>query len=295
MAQFSRFSAVLVRLFLWLVLLLLASNTLIGNAQTIDQERASVTVFPNNNGIGEPGETVIYQHTVKNIGAGTEIFDLTVDSSEGWSTTVSPDVVTLNGNQETTILVTVVVSTNAQQGDVDVTTVTATSQTNPGTIGSATDTTIVPIPMFLPIVSNNAGEESPDCQLVIPSPNNPPGVDLVVTAISLSPNPPRPGQETTVRVTVKNQGMTDVSAGNNFLIDFYDDPVPEPPAPLQPGDIFWGVQGVDFTAGESLTFVGSYTFTSGFHHLYAQIDTDGVVDETDEFNNIYGCLGIGIN
>ncbi|NIW43768.1 MAG: hypothetical protein GWN30_03005, partial [Gammaproteobacteria bacterium] len=68
----------------------------------------------------------------------------------------------------------------------------------------------------------------------------------------------------------KNQGMTDVTAGNNFIIDFYDDPVPEPPGPFQPGDLFWGVQGIDFTAGTSLTFIGTYTFGAGFHHLYAQ-------------------------
>ena len=279
----------------WFALFFLISTISIGNAQTLKQERNSVSVFPNNNGKGEPGATVIYQHTVKNIGAGTETFDLTANSSEGWSTSVSPDVVTLNGNEETMILVTIVVNTNAQQGDVDVTTVKATSQTNPGTSGTATDTTVVPIPMFLPMVSNNSGTDSPNCQLVIPPSNNPPGVDLVVTAISLSPNPPQAGQETIVRITVKNQGMTDVSDGNNFLIDFYVNPVPEPPGPFQPGDIFWGVQGAEFTAGESLTFVDTFTFGSGDHHLYAQIDTDGVVDEIDETNNLYGCLGITVN
>lgn len=238
---------------------------------------------------------MIYQHTVRNLGPGTETFDLTVNSSEGWFTNVSPEEVTLSGQQETDIIVTVVVSPNAQQGDVDNTIVTVTSQSDPSVTDFSTDTTIVPIPMFLPMMANNVGEETPDCSLIIQPPDNPPGVDLVVTAISLNPNPPQAGQEATVRVTVKNQGMTDVTAGNNFIIDFYDDPVPEPPGPFQPGVLFWGVQGIDFTAGTSLTFVGTYTFGAGFHHLYAQIDTDGVVEESNETNNVYGCLGLTVN
>jgi subtilase family serine protease len=154
----------------------------------------------------------------------------------------------------------------------------------------------VPIPWFLPLVSNNAGQEVPECQLVVPPPANPSGVDLIVTAISLNPNPPQAGQEAVVRVTVKNQGTADVPAGNNFLIDFYDNPSPEPPGAFQAGNVYWGVQGSDFEAGESVTLVGSYTFQNpGFHHLYAQVDTDRAVNEANENNNVYGCLGLTIN
>jgi hypothetical protein len=295
MVQYKRFPSSIVRICFWLFLLFLTSGITIGTAQTGEREPAGAAIFPDNHGKGDPGATVIYEHTVRNVGNGADTFDLTADSSEGWFTTVSPDIVTLNGQQTTTILVTVVVSVNAQQGDVDVTTVTVTSQMNPGISDFATDTTVVPIPMFLPVMSNNAGEESPDCQLVVAPPNNPPGVDLVVTAISLNPNPPQAGQAAVVRVTVKNQGMADVTPGNNFIIDFYDDPAPEPPGPFQPGNIFWGVQGVDFTAGESLTLVSTFTFDSGFHHLYAQIDTDGIVNESNENNNVYGCLGLTVN
>jgi hypothetical protein len=89
--------------------------------------------------------------------------------------------------------------------------------------------------------------------------------------------------------------MSDVAAGNNFLIDFYNNPASEPPGPFQAGDILWGAQGVEFTAGMSLTFVGTLTFSAGFHHLYAQVDTDNHVAETDEGNNLYGCLGMAID
>jgi hypothetical protein len=142
---------------------------------------------------------------------------------------------------------------------------------------------------------NNTVEQTPDCQLIPPATDNPPGVDLVVTAVSFNPNPPQAGQEAAVRVTVKNQGMTDVPSGTNFYIDFYDNPLPEPPGPLQEGDLSWGVQGADFEAGESLILVGTYIFEPDFHHIYAQIDTDGSVDESNEDNNVYGCLGLTIN
>ncbi|MFZ0545748.1 MAG: CARDB domain-containing protein [Candidatus Promineifilaceae bacterium] len=294
MVPYKLFLAKIIRRFFWLSLLLITSGVSIGNAQSIEQAGASL--YPNNHGKGNPGETVIYTHTLSNVGTGTDTFDLTAVSSEGWFISVSPDVVTLNGQQETTILVTVVVNPNAHQGDVDVTTVKATSQNSPGTSATATDTTVVPIPMFLPVVMYNAGQPAPDCQLDIPSPANPPGIDLVVTAISLTPGSPQVGQAATVRVTVKNQGMTAVSSGNNFLIDFYDDPVPEPPGPLQPGDMYWGAQGGDFTAGQSLTFESAITFnSSGLHRLYAQVDTDQVVAESNENNNIYGCLGVLVN
>ena len=280
----------------WLLLLFLISGVSTGTAQTIGRTLAGASIFPDNHGVGGPGATVIYVHTLTNVDSGVDTFDLTVDSSAGWSAIVSPDVVTLNGQQQTTILVTVVVSANAQQGEVDVTTVTATSQNDPGIFDSAMDTTVVPIPMFLPIMVYGAGEPPPDCQLVVPPAGNPPGVDLVVTNVSLTPAAPQAGQPVTVRVTAKNQGMGDVPAGNNFLVDFYDKPLPQPPGPFQPGDLFWGVQGVDFTAGASHTLVKTYTFDNpGFHYLYAQIDTDRVVAESNENNNIYGCLEIVVN
>lgn len=287
-------------IFLWVVfsLFLLFSTSSEGTSPVlaIEGERNGGIIFPDNQGTGGPGETIIYQHTVKNVGQqGPDTFDITADSSENWFASVSPEEVTLNEQEEEDILVTIVVSPNAQEGDVDVTTVTITSQTDPGITDFSTDTTIVPVPIFLPIIANNAGEQTPDCQLVTQPPGNPSGVDLIVTSISLSPNPPQAGQEATVRVTVKNQGVADVITGNNFIIDFYDNPEPEPPGPLQGGDLFWGVQGVDFPAGASQTVVGTYTFTSGFHHLYAQVDTDDTVDESNETNNVYGCLGLAVN
>jgi hypothetical protein len=71
--------------------------------------------------------------------------------------------------------------------------------------------------------------------------------------------------------------------------------MPEPPGPLQAGDRYWGAQGDDFPAGMSQTFIATFTFEAGFHRLYAQVDTDQVVAEANESNNVYGCLGIGVS
>ncbi len=116
------------------------------------------------------------------------------------------------------------------------------------------------------------------------------GIDLVVTAITVNPNPPAGGQAATVFVTIKNQGSTDVPLGNNFYLDFYVDRVP---APLLIGDLSWGVQGADLSAGASVTFSGSYVFSSGSHQLYAQVDTDSTVNECPaEGNNTFGPVNL---
>jgi len=119
----------------------------------------------------------------------------------------------------------------------------------------------------------------------------PTGPDLVVTGISVVPNPPEAGQPATVYVTVRNQGNQPVTYGNNFYVDFYVDSVPEPGLV---GDIQWGAQGSWFGAGESRTLNSSYTFTTGDHQLYAQADTDNSVAETNENNNTYGPVSLTV-
>jgi uncharacterized repeat protein (TIGR01451 family) len=126
-----------------------------------------------------------------------------------------------------------------------------------------------------------------------PTSTSPPptGPDLVVTDISVVPNPPEAGQSATVYVTVKNQGNQAVPYGNNFYVDFYVD---REPAPLIRGDIDWGVQGSWFGAGESRTLSGSYTFTEGTHQLWGQADTDNTVVETNENNNVLGPMTLDV-
>jgi hypothetical protein len=128
----------------------------------------------------------------------------------------------------------------------------------------------------------------------VPPSGNPNGIDLVVTAVTLIPASPQPGQTTSVRVTIKNQGQTSVNVGNNFYLDFYDNPNPEPPQYLQIGNLVWGVQGADMGAGESKTFSANYVFSAGPHRLWAQVDTDRTVNEANENNNLSGCKALNL-
>jgi hypothetical protein len=274
----------------------------------MDPGGGGVSVTPDNAGVGAPGESVIYGHTVANLGSTTETYDLSVVSTEGWPVFVAPSTVQILGNSSRTVSVTVMIPGNAVSGTVDVTTITAVAQSDPGITDSATDTTTVFgagfSGTFLPAVFK-AGTQPPTptptptpsptpCILNIPPPGNPVGVDLVVTNINIVPANPQPGQTTTVQVTIKNQGQTDVTFGNNFYLDFYDNPNPEPPQNLQIGNLAWGVQGVDMEAGTSKTFSANYVFGAGAHRLWAQVDTDQSVSEANENNNLYGCKALTV-
>ncbi len=265
-----------------------------------------VSITPDNSANGAPGETLQYGHSVNNLGSSTETYNLSVNSSEGWSVFVNPGSIQILGNSSRNVTVTVMIPGTATDGTVDVTTVTATALSDPGITDSATDTTTVvgsgQSILFMPAVFKAEDDTPPPtpiptattapCNLNLPPSGNPNGIDLVVTAVTLVPANPLPGQTTSVRVTIKNQGQTDVNVGNNFYLDFYDNPNPEPPQTLQIGNLAWGVQGSDLGAGESKTFSANYAFTAGSHRLWAQVDTDSTVNEANENNNLYGCKAL---
>ncbi len=139
----------------------------------------------------------------------------------------------------------------------------------------------------------------PACNLIPVILGNPPGIDLVITDLRLTPATVRVGETAVVQVTIKNQGQQAVAAGNNFYVDFYVNPAQEPPPLFQTGILSWPVQGGQMAAGASLTLTGSYTFgAAGTYRLWAQVDTDASVPtgggEADETNNVYGCYGLTV-
>lgn len=111
--------------------------------------RRGVVVSPDGAQGGAGGTTVTYTHTVTNLGSTAETFDLTAFSSNGWSVTItdaSGDPLTalsLAAGASGTVLVHVSVPTATRDGTVDITTLTATSRSDPGVSDSATDTTRV--------------------------------------------------------------------------------------------------------------------------------------------------------
>ena len=114
--------------------------------------------------------------------------------------------------------------------------------------------------------------------------------DLVVVDIWVDP-PDALGITTTVRVTIKNQGAADVAFGNNFYLDLYIDPAnpPEAGRPGQPGTLFEGVQGIELRRGEEVLVNFEYAFTRArAYTLYAMVDSQGDVVESDEDNNVLG-------
>ena len=148
---------------------------------------AAVQTAPDNTGNATPSDTMYYAHTVTNLGNGSDLFDMTVSSTQGWSVTLYedvngngvydsgtdvaladtdadlvPDTGALAADDSLQILVGVVVPNGAADGAVDVTTVTATSDFDGTVTDDATDTTTVQAPQVTVAKSvNPAGAQPP--------------------------------------------------------------------------------------------------------------------------------------
>lgn len=108
-------------------------------------------------------------------------------------------------------------------------------------------------------------------------------VDLRVLSIVLDPQVPRLNEPVTVTVTIRNYGTTDAGS---FYLDWYADRA-SAPVPGTFGNRYKQFSGL--AAGATDSMVTSYTYTTeGDIAMYAQVDTDGTVSETNETNNIYG-------
>ena len=251
---------------------------------------------------GVPGEMVTYTHTLINQGNQVDTISLEAVSDNGWTVTVDPRRATLGAGQQAPVVVTVQIPAAAAGGSTDRTTVTATSGNDSSEQATAVNTTTVVEAgtlIYLPVIRQSSGGVNPPPS---PTPTATPvthiptcirpqygqmaGVDLVVVSAEVIPNNPTVGQSVTVRVSIRNQGETDVTFGNNFYVDAYYNNVPDP---KEQGPVFWGIQGRDLGAGETRTYSAQTSFSqSGEYWIYAQVDTDEVVDESNESNNRLG-------
>jgi hypothetical protein len=110
-----------------------------------------VSITPDNAAGGSADTTVTYTHTVTNSSNTTDTFDLATTSSQGWTVTLTDsagnpipgDAVTLGSGGTTDIQVHVKIPAGTADGVQDITTVSATSQTDSSVADSATDTTRV--------------------------------------------------------------------------------------------------------------------------------------------------------
>lgn len=108
----------------------------------------SVVVTLNNTGGGQAGETLTYDHVVRNNGNSTATFDLSAISSRGWITDVTTvagtplSSVTLAPGESTTVRVRVAIPVGTADGTRDATTLRAASQSDPTVTAAATDATV---------------------------------------------------------------------------------------------------------------------------------------------------------
>ena len=121
------------------------------------------------------------------------------------------------------------------------------------------------------------------------SPEIPPLPDLIVDKIEVVPATPFVGQVVTIKVTIKNPNAYDVTPGNNFYSDLYVDPAVVPIQLGQDGVHFWGCQATWVPAGGSRVLETPYIFDRvRSYSLWAQVDTDNHVQESNEYNNVSG-------
>ncbi len=165
------------------------------SVSTTVSQVAAVQAAADNAGGAVAGQTVYYPHTITNLGNGTDNFDVTTSSSQGWTVTLyedvnnngaydagtdvllddddldtTPDTGNLAADDSLRIIVCIAVPGGTPDGTVDVTTVTATSDFD-GSNESATNTTTVATPSISVT------------KTVSPAGNQPPGTTLTYTIV----------------------------------------------------------------------------------------------------------------
>ena len=118
--------------------------------------------------------------------------------------------------------------------------------------------------------------------------------DLVVQRIIIDPPVPTVDVTATIKVVIANVGTGNVPTGINFYVDLYVRPAVAP-VPFQPGDVVWAAQSWYAPAGGTYEMVTKYVFRdTNTYALYAQVDTDNTVTETNELNNVFGPVAVNV-
>ena len=120
-----------------------------------------VLIEPDHTNLVPQGTAITYTHTLTNTGDLTDTIDITVDSSQGWATLLTPASVELTPYQTATVQVRIDVPPTGVGGVTDVTVVTAQSQMSPSTFDTATDTTEVEMVAGVIFAPNRSGNADP--------------------------------------------------------------------------------------------------------------------------------------
>jgi putative transposon-encoded protein len=120
----------------------------------------AVKIVKNENSTELPGATVVYEHTVTNMGNGTDTFDITAISNQGFTTTV-PDPIVLGRGLSEKFEVSIKIPAGEAAGVIDKMTVTATSGGPGGKSDDVVDTTTVAEVLGVDIKKNESGSADP--------------------------------------------------------------------------------------------------------------------------------------
>jgi hypothetical protein len=115
-------------------------------------------------------------------------------------------------------------------------------------------------------------------------------VDLTILSIATSPASPQENETITVTVTVQNQGTGNI--GGSFFVDLYKDSNTGPGVG-EFGDLFCEINGLAAGATKTCTIKIAYD-AAGTYKMWAQVDADGYIPETNETNNIFGPQSIKV-
>jgi uncharacterized membrane protein len=114
----------------------------------------SVVLEPDLSSTSSPDTVATYVHTLTNNGNGTDTFDLTHGSSQGWTVSYDTPIV-VESKQSVEVVVSIMVPAGVPGGVVDETLITATSRADATAFDTATDTTTVAVEgwkVHLPVV-----------------------------------------------------------------------------------------------------------------------------------------------
>jgi hypothetical protein len=113
--------------------------------------------------------------------------------------------------------------------------------------------------------------------------------DYVVEGIRVKPSSPVAGITTTIFITISNKGTANASDRSGaFWTDLYIDPRSYPVQLSHDGVYSWQRYNYDMDLTDlPLVLTMTYVFTQAkVYNLYAQVDTDDHVTETNESNNV---------